>query len=300
MELIRRGSSKDIYRADGNSLAFRFTNFFSVFDVGRSTYAIPGKGKAVCDCAVRSFEIAEAIGLPTHFIEQIDETTVRVKEASVISDRPLTMADENYVVPVELIYRLSVAGSIHRDFVSGKKKPEDYGLGKEIPAIGTPFPYPVHMTTTKLEDIDREIGIEEVCHLAGMSVKDLDEYWSMIDRMTGAAALRLCESGFILLDGKAEMLMGPGRKKMFGDNFITPDEDRPAKIVDGKIVHYSKEYIRELLIANGYYAKLMEARKSEAPDLPIPYIGDEAVAEVSRRYAEFTKAYANTRIVVML
>lgn len=33
LKFIRHGSSKDIYRVDKETIAFRFNNFFSVFDV---------------------------------------------------------------------------------------------------------------------------------------------------------------------------------------------------------------------------------------------------------------------------
>ena len=146
LELLRKGSSKNIYRADKESLVFKFTDNFSVFDVGRSPFPIPGKGEAICACAVQSYLIAESVGIPTCFIEQVSDTMVRIREATLITDRPLTATDENCLVPAEWIYRLHVAGSIDRDFRSGKKIPENYGLPAGImPAVGTPFPYPIHM-----------------------------------------------------------------------------------------------------------------------------------------------------------
>lgn len=294
-ELERQGSSKDIYAIDDKSIGFKFTDRYSVFDVGVAPDEIPGKGKAICACAVKSFKIAAAIGIPTHFMEQIDETMIRVERANIITDRPLKQSDENYVVPAEWIYRLKVAGSIERDFKSGRKRPEHYGLPMAIiPNTGTPFPYPVHMFTSKFEKIDREITIEEACYMCGLTIKDLQEYWSMIDRLTGAVAYEAKMAGFDVVDGKMECLMGKDRQKKIGDVFCTQDEDRFCIIEsDGTIEHYSKEYIRQLHIASGYYAALMQCRKEGRPDIPIPRLDQDQIAEIRERYITVARTYAS-------
>jgi len=300
LPFIREGSAKNIHRVDKTDIAFRFTDWFSVFDVGRASYGIPGKAQAMCACAVKSFEIAKEIGIPTHFVEQIDDITIRVKEAQIIANRALTVIDENYVVPSEHIYRLYVAGSIFRDFRSGKKKPENYGLPAGIiPEVGTPFPYPIHMFTTKFEDIDRELTDEETCTLCGLTIKDRDQYWSMIDRLMGACSLEMARAGFALLDGKCEPIMGPGRIKMIGDVFCTPDEDRPVpldKLQQGVVQHYSKEYIRQLFIEMGYKAELDKARDEHRPDPPIPPLTEAEIAEISFRYQKVAEAYSGVRL----
>lgn len=300
MKLIRKGSAKDIYRVDKNTIAFRCTPYFSVFDVGRSGQEIPGKAEAICACAVKSFEIANAIGIPTHFVEQIDPTTIIVKEASIITDHFLTAEDENYVIPIEWISRLRVAGSIYRKFKSKEKGPEDYGLpAGKVPKEGTPFPYPVHNITTKFEKIDRDLNEDEAYTMSGITKKDANEYWSMIDRLNGAISLRLYEVGFVNLDGKMECLMGLNRKKMIGDIFGTPDEDRPCSLVDiqeGNVVHYSKEFIRQLFMSNGYYEQLIKARALGQDDPSIPMLSDEDVREASRRYAAVAEAYTGNRL----
>jgi phosphoribosylaminoimidazole-succinocarboxamide synthase len=299
LEFLRHGSAKDIYKVDGQTIAFRFTDHFSVFDVGRAPFTIPAKGLAVCACAVKSFELAKEIGVPTHFVEQLDPITIRVKEAQIITGRFLTDKDENYLVPVELIYRLFVAGSIDRAFQAGEKKPEDYGLEAGIiPKVGTPFPYPVHMTTTKFEKTDRDITTQEVCQMAGITIKDLSDYWSMIDRLTGAIGLELSRVGFMLLDGKMECIMGPGRQKMIGDVFGTPDEDRPALIKNDKVIHFSKEYLRQHYIQMGYLNKLKVAHKAGKDDIPIPLLSKRNIQEVSQRYVAVAEAYSGKRLEV--
>jgi len=300
LQFIRAGSAKDIYRVDESDIAFRFTNFFSVFDRGRASYPIPGKALAMCACAVKSFRIAEEIGVPTHFVEQLDPVTIRIKEVQLIADRALTAQDQNYLVPAEFIYRLRVAGSIDRDFHSGKKKPEHYGLSVGvIPVVGTPFPYPIKHLTTKLESVDRDLTEEEVCRLAGITMEDLDHYWAMIDRLIGACSLEMARCGYTLLDGKVEPLMGPGRRKMIGDVFCTPDEDRPVpteKLRQGIIEHYSKEFIRQKLIEMRYYDRLKAARDKGEEEPPIPELPEETIWEISRRYKALAEAYAGVNL----
>jgi len=300
LEFIRPGSAKDIYRVDKTDIAFRFTEWFSVFDVGRASYGIPGKALAMCACAVKSFQIAEQIGIPTHYVEQLDDVTIQVKEAKIIKDRALTSQDENYVVPAEFIYRLNVAGSIHRDFVSGAKRPEDYGLPADIiPEVGTPFPHPVHYLTTKFEDFDRELTEEEVRIMAGLTLEDYHQIWSMVDRQIGACSLEMAYAGFGLLDGKCEPIMGYGRRKSLGDVFCTPDEDRPVPLVllrKGIIKHYSKEEIRKKLIEIGYKAELDAARQAGKEDPPIPFLGDEFICDIAQRYKDVAEAYSGRRL----
>lgn len=238
--------------------------------------------------------------MPTHFVEQLDRTTIRVKEAKIITGRNLSAMDENYVVPAEWIYRLRVAGSIDRDFHSGAKKPADYGLpAYAVPAVGTPFPYPVHQLTTKFEDFDRPLSDQEFWIMSGVSAGTQNHYWSMIDRLTGAMALELSRAGYGLMDGKMECLMGPGRTLMIGDVFGTPDEDRFCPLLDlkqGRVNHHSKEFIRKLLVENGYFQQLKQARANKQNDPPIPRLSDELIEEVARRYNCVARHYAGVSL----
>jgi phosphoribosylaminoimidazole-succinocarboxamide synthase len=128
-----------------------------------------------------------------------------------------------------------------------------------------------------------------------MTKQDELEYWSMMDRLTGAIALRLHEVGFALVDGKMECIMGEGRRKMIGDVFGTPDEDRFCQITSlssGQVVHYSKEFLRQLFIENGYYEKLKTARKNKKPDPPWTLLTEEQLQEAGRRYKVVAEAYS--------
>lgn len=299
--LVRRGSSKDIYRVGNWELAFSMTDDYSVFDVGKGPDKIPGKGASICACAVKSFEIAEKIGIPTHFIAQEDERTIVVREVQIISGIDISPREENYLVPLEFIWRREVAGSIEEDFRLGRKDPANYGFPpKTVPAFGTPFPKVVHEITTKFEPIDRKVTMEEACRMAGLTPSDLDEYWEIIDTLSEAIA-KAMSPAFHLADGKIEAAIGPGRKKFIADVCGTPDEDRPYYLAhkeegETHVVHCGKEHLRQIHKTSGYYKKLKEARAKGEADPPIPYLSKEQVLDSSWRYGLVARRYAGVNI----
>lgn len=301
-DLVRHGSSKDIYCVEPGTLDFVFTDDFSVFDVGKHPQRIPGKGRAVCAAAVQSFRIAERVGVPTHFIKQVDEETIRIREAQVITDRPLTAADTNLLVPAEWIDRLYVAGSFWRDFQSGKKKPTAYGfLTDAVPAEGKPFPWPILHFTTKFEKHDRDLTPNEARAMTGLTEQDVADFWAMISRLKGAIDLVLAKAGYVRFDGKCEVLVmgGSSRQKMIGDAVVTQDEDRPvlaAPLQQWVVEHHNKEYLRQWFITNGYYNRLQLARAAKQPDPPFPTLPEEVIAEASRRYCAFAEAYTSIKV----
>lgn len=294
------GSVKSCHDFGDGTLAFRWTDGWSAFDVGTHQQEIPGKGLAVCATAVKAFEIAGVIGVPTHFVEQLDELTIRVKKCRVITDRDLKKTEDNYAVPAEFIFRFAVAGSIDRDFREGKKFPMDYGFAtNDPPKVGTSFVWPVHMFHTKFEVTDREIDEVETRRMAGLSVQDLAQYWSMIDYLNGGINLAFAKAGFGRLDGKVECGMGPNRQKMIIDVFATGDEDRPVlldKLKQGEVVHYGKEALRQRLIEMGYFDVLKAARKAGHPDPPYPDIEQSFIDEVAQRYRDFATAFRAVEI----
>jgi len=299
LELLRHGSSKDIYRVDKKMLDLRFLDQFSAFDVGPCPQLIPGKGEAICAAAVKSFEIAKAIGVPTHFVEQIDEVTIRVREVQVITDRPLTGQDTNCLVPAEWITRYRVAGSLWRKFKGNKASPMAFGFAADaVPEEGAPLPWPVKHFTTKFEAADRDLSAEEALALCGLTPEDAEQFWDMCVRLDGAISLAYQLAGFAYFDGKKEVaLVGPNRQKIIADTFGTQDEDRPVCLADLRqgrgVEHYGKEFIRQYLIKAGYYGAVQKARAANEPDPPYPLIPEDVIAEMARRYESFADRYSN-------
>ena len=82
MQGQRVGSTRIIEAVERGVIALGYTNAWSAFDRGASPQLIPGIGAARCACAVRSFNIADSIGIPNHYIEQVDPYTIHVRDAS--------------------------------------------------------------------------------------------------------------------------------------------------------------------------------------------------------------------------
>lgn len=298
--LIREGSAKNLLYWDEESLLFRFLDWISVFDVGRC-FQIPGKAQMICATAVKSAQIAARVGVPTAFIEQIDDCTIRVRRAEVISDRPLNAQDTNCIIPAEWISRFRVAGSLLRKLKAGKVRATDIGFPTDdIPAEGTPLPYPINHFTTKWKKTDEDITYEQARALCGLTPDDAAHCWAMGNVLDGALAAVWRQAGFVRFDRKYEYLrLGASRRIVIGDVFGTQDEDRPVlanALEEGGVEHYSKEYVRQVLIASGYKAELDAAREAGEKD-PLPLdLSDEELTEVARRYKHFADAYCAVEI----
>ena len=236
--------------------------------------------------------------MSTHFMERVDDVTIRVWEARVVTDRPMEPTEECYVVPLEWITRFAVSGSILRDFQVGKEKPSDYGFHMHnLPKEGMHFPWPVHQLTTKYEKVDRKLSPQEALTLAGLSSEDAERFWSMIDRLDGALAEAFFRAGFEHFDGKKECILDRGREPMIGDVFGTPDEDRPVWLEDlkkGRIEHYGKEFLRQHFIKTGFYAQVQAARAKGEPDPPYPLLPEDVIEQAMDRYKMFARRYVQS------
>src|SRR3989344_1155887 len=293
------GSSRDVFRVNPGILEFKFTDTFSVFDVGIHHQQIPGKAEALCASAVRSFEIAERLGVETHFIEQVNSVAIRVREFRILEPMDMTVNMTGHILPLEFIDGSHVAGSLGRDFRSGKKKPTDFGFETdEPPKDGTPLHWPEQRYTTKREEYDRPLTSLEARALASIMKEEEERLWRVIHRLNGGLSLVAAMAGFTRFDGKKEAGLGLRRRPVILDTFGTPDEDRfvlTASLRKGEIVHYSKEMIRKIFIANGYYKELMAAREAGKADLPYPDLTKTEIAEVGRRYQQFAEAYCSVK-----
>jgi len=157
-QLIRKGKVKEVYDLD-DSLEFHFTDQVSVFDKIVPNL-IPRKGESLCRTAEYWFKRAASSGIHSHFIEAIPPNGMRVKKVDVIADyNRLTTLSKNYLIPLEVICRYYVAGSMHDRLRRGEVLPESLGFpAGKVPDYGAPFPEPLIETTTKLEPVDRPLA----------------------------------------------------------------------------------------------------------------------------------------------
>lgn len=298
-EIVHVGSVKDIERVDKTTLGFRHTDRFSVFDVGPHPQQIPGMGKAVFRCTMASDRVAKAIGIRTSILGYDDERTILVKEFDTPKGRPLRPDETNVMIPLEFIDREFVSGRLAREFKSGEKRPTEYGFASDepnrIPQEGTQLPFPHYEVTTKWEDVDRPMDLEEALKFAGITCLEWVSAWRIIAHLNGALSLAAAAAGYERLDGKKELAFGNTRQELVViDSAGNPNEDRytPKHTLDpGNVDHWSKEFLRQIFIKNGYKKALDEARRLGQPDPPYPRLSDEDIAEVSRRYTVFADQY---------
>jgi phosphoribosylaminoimidazole-succinocarboxamide synthase len=285
---LRRGKVKEVYEVSPTELEFRFTNDISVFDKPVPS-EIPHKGETLARTAQHWFELCQRLRIPHHFLGLTGPTTMRVKRVQVVP-QPKTLGPrpKNYLVPLELIVRYYLAGSMWDRVKAGKVKAEALGFpaGATL-QYGQPLPTPHFEVTTKLEHIDRLLTMEEALELACLDRKQMDQLREMILAIDTAMAKEIEPRGLLHVDGKKEFAVDADGALMVVDTFGTADEDRfwdKGAYERGKQVEFSKEFVRQHYRTSGYYETLTKAREAGSPEPPIPPLPPLLVDEVSRLY----------------
>ncbi|NLM51827.1 MAG: phosphoribosylaminoimidazolesuccinocarboxamide synthase [Firmicutes bacterium] len=111
MKLVYKGKTKDIYALEDGNYLLRFkddlTGVNGVFDPGANTVglSVAGAGKAGLKLTKYFFELLEAKGIPTHYIEaNLEAATMKVKPAKLFGDG------------LEVICRYRAVGSFMRRY----------------------------------------------------------------------------------------------------------------------------------------------------------------------------------------
>ena len=295
METQRRGSVKSMIPVEPGVISVQYSDRWSAFDRGTSPQEIPGIGKARCACAVKSFKLAHAANVDTHFIEQVDDLTFHVKEFSVPGHFSLSGKVWGRVLPLEWIWRIRAYGSLLERLRTNALKPEDLGFkpGVEV-TEGMKLPRLRLECTTKFEGVDRHLSDDEARQIAEIDQEQWDEAWDLLVRVLNITDAGFDLVGFIRPDGKGELGMTKDGRIVKVDVFGTPDEDR---IIDKRTGHiYSKDLIRNYLKSLPWYSELVRAKKESPKDKtmwpPDPELPEELVALVSERYGEVARRYA--------
>lgn len=288
MRLLRKGKVKEAYEVSDDELEFVFTDQISVFDKVIPTL-IPHKGETLCRTAAHWFEVVQGLGIRTHFLRLAGGNRMRVRRVRVIPDydriKPTTT---NFLIPLEVIARYYVAGSLQDRLQAGRIRPETLGFPRgHVPAYGEPLPEPFVEVTTKLEKVDRELTTEEALSISKLSH---DEFTALVDVVLEIDARLNADvkrRGLIHVDGKKEFAMDEGRHPMLVDTFGTADEDRfwdlPA-YEKGQQVELSKEFVRQHYRAIGYHQALMDARAAGKAEPAIPPLPEPVTKQVSDLY----------------
>jgi len=236
---------------------FAFTDDYSVFDWGPMPDAIPEKGRSLCTMGAFNFEVLEEAGVATHYrgvgpdavalAERDDPPRQLAIELVRVPDLPFadgtydydafhTAAGENYLVPLEIVFRNTVpVGSSLRS----RGEPGDYGLDLSAwPDEPVDLPEPVVEFSTKYEEQDRYLDRTEADRIAGAA--DVDALAGLARDVNRIVTERASETGFVHEDGKIECCYVDGTLKV-ADVVGTFDENRFA--YGGQEV--SKEVVRQ-------------------------------------------------------
>jgi len=288
VRFLRKGKVKEVYEVSEDELEFVFTDQISVFDKVIPTL-VPHKGETLCRTSAHWFKVVEDLGIRTHFLRLAGGNHMRVRRVQVIPDYDkITRHTTNFLIPLEVIARYYVAGSLHDRITSGRIRPEDVGLPKgHVPTYGEPLPKPFVEVTTKLEKVDRELTTEEALAISKLSKREFKDLVDAVLKIDARLNAEVRKRGLIHVDGKKEFAMDGERQLMLVDTFGTADEDRFWDLVayeKGQQVELSKEFVRQYYRKIGYHKPLMDARAAGKPEPDIPPLPDEVTKQVSDLY----------------
>jgi phosphoribosylaminoimidazole-succinocarboxamide synthase len=287
-KFLKAGKVKEVYELDEDKLEFKFTDQISVFDKVIPTL-VPHKGESLCRTSAHWFDVAQSMGIKTHFVGLSGPNLMQVRKVDVIRDyAKLTPETKNYLIPLEFICRHYVAGSLLDRLKSGDVKPEEVGFpaGHE-PKYGEKLPEPFFETTTKLEEYDMKLTIDEAIDMAGLTKEEFANIKETVLKLDAKIGEDVAKRGLIHVDGKKEFAFDSGRNLMLIDTFGTADEDRfwdAESYSEGKFVEMSKEYVRQHYRGISYLEELETARKKNEKEPDIPGLPDDVTPKVSELY----------------
>ena len=195
-ELLYEGKAKKVFTTeDENALLHRYKDEATAFNAQkRGSWKDKGKTNATMSAAM--FAFLEENGVPSHFIEQVDETTIKTKK--------LTM------LPVEVVVRNVAAGSLSRllGFEEGRQlKAPIIELCYKNDSLGDPLLNWHHF---------RELGVSD---------EDLEFCEELGLKVNGILAPFFDERGVLLVDFKIEVGRDADGGLMLADE-ISPDTCR--------------------------------------------------------------------------
>ncbi|MBO8181570.1 MAG: phosphoribosylaminoimidazolesuccinocarboxamide synthase [Archaeoglobus sp.] len=286
---------------------FFFSNRYSVFDYGEMPDKIENKGSSLCLTSAYFFEELEKKGIKTHYLGLVEDGKVRkldeiekpVNEMQVRLFRVIKPVKKNgydyskfkegmvnYLVPLEVIYRnfLPEGSSVFSRLERGELRLEDLGL-KDYPTPGMMLEKPLIDFSTKLEDGDRYLSVEEAKKISGLGDK-FEELVKTTKEINELITARVSEIGVRNEDGKVEFAVNEKGELTLVDAVGTLDECRFS--MNG--FQLSKEILRRHYRKTYWYKRLRVTKGVEnwrkilgrPPNLP-----EELRDGVARMYQAF-------------
>ncbi len=290
MRFLRKGKVKEVYEVSEDELEFLFTDQISVFDKIIPTL-VTHKGETLCRTSAHWFKVVADLGIRTHILRLEGGNRMRVRRVQVIPEYDkITPKTRNFLIPLEVIARYYVAGSLYDRIKAGAIRPEDVGFPRgRVPAYGDPLPEPFVEVTTKLEKVDRELTTKEALEISKLGKSEYDDLVDAVLKIDERLNADVRRRGLIHVDGKKEFAMDGDRQLMLVDTFGTADEDRfwdLAAYEEGQQVELSKEFVRQYYRRIGYHKALMDARAAHAPEPDIPPLPKVVTDQVSALYVD--------------
>ncbi|NDE14493.1 hypothetical protein EBZ80_06135 [bacterium] len=281
--LIYRGSVKDIMEGvSADELVFEYSDRYSVFDWGAMPDEISGKGEALATIADQVFR---NVAMPHHSRGLVPgrprslavrKVAVRrpVKcdvapcgwDYSAYHDRPV-----DCLVPLEVVFRFGVpqGSSLPARLRANPSRMASLGL-KDLPETGTKFADPVIEFSTKLEDSDRYLTMEDAQGISGMTSGEFARLRVVASRLAADLQAMFASAGLELWDGKFEFAFIPGKIPAGDRDFMLVDSVGPDELRlthDG--VQISKEILRQFYVDGPWHEAIVRAKKiaAEKPGL---------------------------------
>ncbi|WP_318617797.1 phosphoribosylaminoimidazolesuccinocarboxamide synthase [Sporosarcina sp. YIM B06819] len=195
MELIYKGKTKDVYKAEGNNVLLKFkddvTGEDGVFDPGANTVGltIEGAGKSGLRMTKFFFEKMAEQEIPTHYVAaDLDEVTMTVKSATVFGKG------------LEVICRYRAVGSFLRRYGAYCEE------GQALDAF-------VEVTLKDDDRNDPPISQDGLAQLGLLTAEEYVTLEALTKQISGVVKDELAAKGLELYDIKLEF----GRDGVTGD-----------------------------------------------------------------------------------
>lgn len=186
MELIYKGKTKDVYKAEGGNVLLKFkddmTGSDGVFDPGANTVGltVDGVGRSGIRMTTFFFKQVKAKGIPTHYVDSnIEDVTMTVRKA------------EMFGTGLEVICRYRAVGSFLKR----------YGAYCEE---GQPLDAFVEVTLKDDDRNDPPINRDGLAQLGILSEDEYDTLESLTKEVSAVVKEELAAKGLELYDIKLE------------------------------------------------------------------------------------------------
>ncbi|MCB9062939.1 MAG: phosphoribosylaminoimidazole succinocarboxamide synthase [Halobacteriovoraceae bacterium] len=259
LELIKRGSVKDIYQ-DGERLFFHFSDRYSIFDWGEMPDLIEDKGKCLLEMAKIFFETIQNnsnINIHSHFlgIAHIDgKNLLEVKKVEVPEIKKNNNYDYSYyknkpvncLVPLEVVFRFGIPqGSSLMKRASDKNYLKSIGIQGEVKE-GMQFEQAIIEFSTKLESEDRYITYQNAQQIAGMTNEEFIFLIEETQKLCQFLKETFSKGDMELWDGKFEFAFLENPEKSGLRQFMLVDSIGPDELrILQEGTQLSKQRLRE-------------------------------------------------------